>query len=162
MTKPIFLLILLLAIFCSFAAHAVRPDEMLHDPALEARAREISQELRCLVCQNKSIDNSDAPLAHDLRVLLRQRLVAGDTDDAARQYIVTRYGDYVLLKPPFKQSTLALWLGPLLLFGAAMGGAALFYRRRMATTLLPLTEEEREKLDALMKEEEKEDGETGR
>ena len=109
--------------------------------------------MRCLVCQNESIDDSDAPLAHDLRVLLRQRILAGDTDEGAQQYIVARYGDYVLLKPPLKKSTLALWLGPLLLFTAAMGGAALFYRRRMEKEV-PLTGEEQKKLLALMKSEE--------
>ncbi len=154
MTKRLLLAMLLM--LSPFAAHAVQPDEMLHDPVLEARARQISQELRCLVCQNESIEDSDAPLAHDLRVLLRQRLVAGDTDEAATQYIVARYGDYVLLKPPFKESTLALWLGPLLLFIAAMGGSALFYRQRLETEL-PLDEDEREKVLALMKAEEEED-----
>jgi cytochrome c-type biogenesis protein CcmH len=102
-------------------ASAVLPDEQLSDPKLEARARHISQELRCVVCQNQTIDDSDAPLAHDLRVLLRERLVKGDSDDAAKDFLVKRYGTYVLLRPPFQQDTLALWLGPLgvLLIGAA-------------------------------------------
>src|SRR5271168_2455076 len=143
------------ALGMSFAARAVQPNEMLANPALEARARDIGEQLRCLVCQNQSIDDSDAPLAHDLRVLLRQRLLAGDTDDAARQFIVARYGDYVLLKPPFRDSTLALWLGPMLLFVAAMGGTALFYRRREEIEP-PLSEEEYQKVLALMKSEEEE------
>lgn len=112
------------------AAHAVQPDEMLKDPVLEARARNISKDLRCLVCQNQSIDDSDAPLAQDLRVLLRQRLEAGDTDQQAKDYLTARYGDYVLLTPPFRASTALLWLGPLILLGAAMSLTLAFYRRR--------------------------------
>jgi cytochrome c-type biogenesis protein CcmH len=132
-------------------AHAVRVDEMLNDPALEARARNISEELRCLVCQNESIDESDAPLAHDLRVLIRQRVLAGDTDEQAKQYVVTRYGDYVLLKPPLKPSTLPLWFGPFLLFMAAMGGAAMFYQRR-ASPEPPISDLEERKLSLLIDE----------
>ena len=93
-------------------AFAVLPSEQLADPALEARARAISSQLRCVVCQNQTIDDSDAELAHDLRVLLRQRLKAGDTDQQAIAFLVNRYGDYVLLKPPFEAETLLLWLGP--------------------------------------------------
>jgi len=133
-------------------AHAVRPDEMLKDPALEARAREIGQELRCLVCRNQSIDDSDADLAHDLRVLVRQRLVAGDTDQQVIDYIVSRYGDFVLLKPPLETGTLLLWGGPVLivLFGVAMIGR--FYRGRPAPAPAPpLSEDERRRLDALLK-----------
>jgi len=107
-----------LILFCVFIlscgpAFAVRPDEMLSDPKLEQRAREIGQELRCLVCQNQSIDDSDAELAHDLRLVVRQRLQAGNSDVQVRDYIVARYGDFVLLDPPFKASTYVLWLGPL-------------------------------------------------
>jgi cytochrome c-type biogenesis protein CcmH len=105
--------------------HAVQPDEVLADAALEARARALSQGLRCLVCQNQSIDDSDAGLARDLRLLLRERLKAGDTDAAAVDYIVARYGTYVLLNPPVQTSTLVLWLAPLLLLGLAGAG---FYR----------------------------------
>lgn len=148
MTRYILLAILLLI---PVTAQAVRVDEMLSDPALEARARAISEQLRCLVCQNESIDESDAPLAHDLRVLLRQRLLAGDTDEQAKQYIVARYGDYVLLKPPLNASTVPLWLGPLLLFSAAMGGAAMFYRRR-ATAESPIDDLEEKKLALLIDE----------
>jgi cytochrome c-type biogenesis protein CcmH len=111
-------------------ALAVRPDEMLSDPALEARAREIGQSLRCLVCQNQSIDDSDADLAHDLRLIVRQRLMIGDSDEGVRRYIVARYGDYVLLKPPFKPETYALWLGPLALLIAASLGIFFFYRKQ--------------------------------
>jgi cytochrome c-type biogenesis protein CcmH len=120
------LLALVVALLCPLLAApralAVEPGEMLADPVLEARARDISRELRCLVCQNQSIDDSNAPLAHDLRVLVRQRLVAGDSNAAVKQYLVARYGDYVLMKPPFKPETWALWLGPpaLLLLGAGL------------------------------------------
>ncbi len=99
---------------------AVTPDEVLSDPALEARARALSSQLRCLVCQNQSIDDSDAPLAKDLRVLVRKRLVAKDTDAAVMDYIVARYGDFVLLKPPVRSSTLLLWLTPLLVLMGAI------------------------------------------
>src|SRR5579859_3377583 len=114
------LLLVLLLGLAAASAWAVQPDEMLADPKLEARARAISRDLRCLVCQNQSIDDSDAELARDLRLLLRERLKAGDSDQQARQFLVDRYGDYVLLKPPFKTATLALWLGtPVLLLGGS-------------------------------------------
>ncbi len=101
---------------------AVDPSEVLADPVLEARARSLSTGLRCLVCRNQSIDESNAELARDLRVLLRERLVAGDTDDQAIDYLVDRYGNYILLKPPLTASTLLLWIGPLILFlGAVLG-----------------------------------------
>jgi cytochrome c-type biogenesis protein CcmH len=105
-----------LAIALSFAAlapaYAVRPDEVLADPQLEARARAISAELRCMVCQNQSIDDSDAPLARDLRLLVRDRLKAGDSEDAIRTFLTARYGDFILLKPPLKVETVLLWAGP--------------------------------------------------
>src|SRR5690606_4070983 len=104
-----------LVLASSFAAHAVRPDEVLADPALEARARGISAELRCMVCQNQSIDDSDADLAHDLRVLVRERLKAGDTDQEVVDYIVSRYGEFVLLKPRFNLRNALLWTAPLLI-----------------------------------------------
>ena len=100
-------------------AYAVEPSEKLADPVLEARARQVSQGLRCLVCQNESIDESHADLAHDVRVLLRERITAGDTDAQATAYIVSRYGEFVLLEPPMKRSTYLLWFSPLLLLGAA-------------------------------------------
>src|SRR3954451_19618973 len=114
--RRIVLVITLLFALAPTASFAVRPDEMLKDPALEARARNLSEELRCMVCQNQSIDDSEAPLAHDLRVLVRQRLEAGDTDRQVLDYLVARYGDFVLLRPPFKAETLLLWgLPPLAL-----------------------------------------------
>jgi len=111
-------------------AQAVLPDEQLRDPKLEARARHISQELRCVVCQNQTIDDSEAPLAHDLRVLLRERLVKGDSDEQAKAFIVKRYGTYVLLKPPFQFDTLPLWLGPLLVLLAGAVTATFYFRGR--------------------------------
>lgn len=131
-------------------AIAVRPDEILADPKLEARARAIGKELRCLVCQNESIDDSNADLAHDLRVIVRQRLLAGDTDEQARQYIVARYGEYVLLKPPFDTETYLLWFGPLILFACGGTAAVFFIRHHRMTPPQPLTEEERRRLAALV------------
>ncbi len=135
------------------AAGAVEPRERLADPALEARARALSKELRCLVCQNESIDDSNADLAHDLRVLLRERIAAGDSDRQALQFIVSRYGDFVLLKPPVEPATYALWFGPpaILLLGAA--GAVLYLRRRKLEAAPPLTEAERRRVAALLKDE---------
>ncbi len=134
-----FLLIAATALALSGSARAVTPDEQLPDPKLEARARALSQELRCLVCQNQSIDDSAAPLAHDLRVILRERIAAGDTDKQAVDYLVRRYGDFVLLRPPFQADTWALWLGPVavLLLGGA--GVALYMRGRSRTAESPLT-----------------------
>jgi len=148
------LLTAVLAGFLATSVHAVQPDEMLKDPALEARAREVSRDLRCLVCQNQSIDDSDAPLAHDLRVLLRQRLAAGDSDEQARKFLVDRYGDYVLLKPPFKKTTLVLWFGPFLLLLAGVGAAFAVYRqRRLKPAADVLSAEEKARLDRLLKDE---------
>jgi cytochrome c-type biogenesis protein CcmH len=120
-------------------ALAVTPDEQLKDPRLEARARALSQELRCLVCQNQSIDDSAAPLAHDLRVILRERIAAGDTDKQAVDYLVARYGDFVLLKPPFQPDTWALWLGPLAILALGGGGAAVYMRGRARAGDAPLS-----------------------
>ena len=132
-------------------AGAVQPDEILSDPVLEERARDISQNLRCLVCQNQSIDDSDADLARDLRLIVRQRLVAGDSDDAVIQYIVDRYGDYVLLGPPFKGTTYFLWLGPIAILLAAGGGIFLAARRRKSGAALEkLTEAEQQRLSELL------------
>ena len=144
---------LLLPLILQGPAFAVQPSEMLKDPQLESRARDLGKDLRCLVCQNQSIDDSDADLARDLRVLLRQRLVAGDTDTQAKQYLVDRYGDYVLLNPPFKTSTLVLWLGPPALLLLAAATAVSYYRRRNATAkpeAAALSEEERHRLAALL------------
>ncbi len=129
--------------------HAVQPDEMLADPGLEARARTISQELRCVVCQNQDIDSSDAPLARDLRILVRERLTKGDSDTAAMDYIVARYGHFVLLKPPVEPATWLLWLGPFAVLG--LGGAALAYwsRGRRPVDAAPLSDAERRELATL-------------
>ena len=135
------------------AAHAVEPAERLADPALEARARALSQELRCLVCQNQSIDESNADLAHDLRVLLRQRLAAGDTDRQVLDYIVARYGVFVLLDPPFAPATYILWLTPpALVVGAGIFLALRARRRRPGPELPPLSEEERARAALLLGE----------
>lgn len=133
-------------------AHAVRPDEMLSDPGLEARAREVGQELRCLVCRNQSIDDSDADLAHDLRVLVRERIKAGDSNDQVIAYIRSRYGDFVLLRPPLEIRTLLLWGGPVLIL--LLGGVALvrFYRGKDETAAAPLSTEERQRLAAVLGE----------
>lgn len=133
-------------------AFAVLPSEQLSDPVLEARARAISGQLRCVVCQNQTIDDSDADLAHDLRVLLRQRIKAGDTDKQAIAFIVSRYGDYVLLKPPFEAETLLLWLGPLLVLVAGAGGVAIYLRRRRGIAEPGFTADEQARLDRLLKE----------
>ena len=119
------------ALFLAAApAWAVNPDEVLADPVLEKRAREISKGLRCLVCQNQSIDDSDAELAKDLRLIVRERLTAGDSDAQVIDFVVSRYGDYVLLSPPFMASTLILWLGPAAIGGAGIFAVVLFFRRR--------------------------------
>ena len=125
-------------------AAAVLPSEELREPGLEARARKIGSELRCLVCQNQTIDDSDAPLAGDLRVLLRERLVAGDSDRQARNFIVARYGNFVLLKPPFDTQTLLLWLGPafVLVGGGAWASWKVWRRAPDDSSALALTGEE--------------------
>lgn len=133
------------ALLLAAGARAVLPNEQLADPKLEARARAISAELRCVVCQNQTIDDSDAELAHDLRVLLRERLFKGDTDQQAKAYIVKRYGSYVLLEPPFRAETLLLWLGPFLVLLAAGGGAAAYFARRKLGSEPQLSDEEEER-----------------
>lgn len=125
--KTILVALMLLA---ASGALAIDPRERLSDPTLETRARAISAELRCVVCQNQSIDDSDAALAKDLRVAIRARLAAGDTDQDVIDYVVARYGDFVLLRPPFKGATLILWLGPLIFALAGLLGIVLYYRRR--------------------------------
>ena len=136
------------------AAYAVQPDEIMSDPAKEARARELSRELRCMVCQNQSIDDSDAPLARDLRLLVRERIAAGDSNSQVLDFLVARYGEFVLLKPRFERQTILLWLlAPLLLIG---GGFALWLqiRRRSRSggnlPVSPLTPDEQARLAALM------------
>jgi len=144
-------LALLLATLLALPALAVDPSEMLKDPALEARAREIGQALRCVVCQNQSIDDSAAEVARDMRRAVRERLSAGDSDAQVYDFMVARYGDYVLLKPPFKLGTLVLWLGaPLLLLIAASAIMLTALRRRATAPLPPLSDEERERLTSLL------------
>jgi len=153
----------------SAPAWAVNPDEVLSDPLLELRAREISKGLRCLVCQNQSIDDSDAGLAKDLRVLVRERLVAGDSDSRVLEFVVSRYGDFVLLKPPFKGATLVLWLGPLVFVGFGLFAMISFMRRRRtadgfiaptdskaasrpSSSQAPLTADEQRRIKELLKD----------
>ena len=139
-----------LALFAALAgpALAVQPDEVMKDPALEARARSLSAELRCLVCQNQSIDDSDAPLARDIRLFIRERIGQGESNDAVRAYLVSRYGDFILLKPPFKPETLLLWLSPVLVLGVGLA-AALFAHRRAPRATPRLSAEEEARLAAL-------------
>ncbi|SDH79496.1 MULTISPECIES: cytochrome c-type biogenesis protein [Bradyrhizobium] len=150
------LTIVLLAAFAAPAAFAVQPDEIMGDPAKEARARDLSRELRCMVCQNQSIDDSEAPLARDLRLLVRERIAAGDSDNQVMDFLVARYGEFVLLKPRVNQHTLVLWLLPPL--ALAGGGLALWLhnRRRQRSagsgdpSLQHLTEEEEARIDRLI------------
>ncbi len=140
------------ALFVTASAHAVQPNEMLADPALEARARALSAEMRCMVCQNQSIDDSDAQLAHDIRVLIREHLAKGESDDTVREFLVSRYGDFILLKPPLQLNTLMLWGGPPLLL---LGGALFLLsslRRRSQARLSPsaLTPDEERRVAALL------------
>ncbi|MDJ1159044.1 cytochrome c-type biogenesis protein CcmH [Chelatococcus sp. SYSU_G07232] len=134
---------------------AVQPDEVLPDAKLEARARAISAGLRCLVCQNQSIDDSDAPLARDLRILVRERLKAGDSDAAVRDFVVSRYGEFVLLKPPFGPHTLLLWAGPFAVLLAGVVALAILARRRRAVepeAAAPLDAREKAALDELLRD----------
>jgi cytochrome c-type biogenesis protein CcmH len=144
------LLFLLVTIFTTAPAYAVRPDEMLPDPALEARAREVGQELRCLVCRNQSIDDSDADLAHDLRVLVRDRIKAGDSNNQVVAYIRARYGDFVLLRPPFELDTVLLWGGPALILLLGAFGIHRYYRHRRRDEPPPLSAEERRRLKSIL------------
>jgi cytochrome c-type biogenesis protein CcmH len=132
------------------AAAAVQPGEQLPDPALEGRAREISAGLRCLVCQNQSIDDSDAPLARDLRLLVRERLSAGDSDGEVRDFLVSRYGDFILLRPPIQAETLLLWLTPLGVLGAGAAVLAIQLRRRLPRAAEKLSAEEEKQLARIM------------
>jgi cytochrome c-type biogenesis protein CcmH len=147
---------LLLLATANGAALAVQPDEILKDPALEARARALSRELRCMVCQNQSIDDSDAPLARDLRILVRERLTAGDSDRAVLDYLTARYGDFVLLKPRWAWHTALLWMVPILLLiaGAAIviAGARRVGRFRAAEKPASLSQAERARIEKLLDE----------
>jgi cytochrome c-type biogenesis protein CcmH len=150
--RILLLLVLLASLSAMPAAWAVEPDEILADPALEARARAISGGLRCLVCQNQSIDDSEAPLAKDLRILVRDRLKAGDSDQEIIDFVVARYGEFVLLKPRFVPHTLFLWFAtPMVLVGAA---TTLFLanrrRRAAALSLAPLSQNEQRRLKKLL------------
>ncbi len=151
--KPLLLLLLAALLWAGTAVAAVKPDEILDDPVLEARARTLGKELRCLVCQNQSIDDSDAPLAADLRRLVRQRLQAGDTDEEVKAFLVERYGEFILLRPPVRPSTWLLWAGPfavLILGGVSVG---LYMRRRSArgeSETEELSPEERARLERLL------------
>lgn len=145
-------LILGLMLLAASGARAVQPDEILPNAALEQRARAISSELRCLVCQNQSIDDSDAPLARDLRILVRERLVAGDDDKAVVAFVVARYGDFVLLRPPFNAHTLLLWGAPFVILLLAL---AFLWRRARQRSFAPaalpaLSADEEAKLAALV------------
>jgi cytochrome c-type biogenesis protein CcmH len=140
---------------CSAApARAVQPDEIMADPAKEARARDLSRELRCMVCQNQSIDDSDAPLARDLRLLVRERLQAGDSDKGVLDFLVARYGEFVLLKPRLAWHTAALWAAPLAVLLAGIGAIVLALRRRRSLTIetAPLTPDETARLDRMTAE----------
>jgi cytochrome c-type biogenesis protein CcmH len=129
---------------------AVQPDEVLPDRALEQRARRISAELRCLVCQNQSIDDSDAPLARDLRILVRERLKAGDSDADVRGFLVARYGEFVLLKPVFSLHTALLWLAPALVLAAGAVGLVLALRHRRTAAAAALSPDERAAVEAIL------------
>jgi cytochrome c-type biogenesis protein CcmH len=155
MRRLLILLLLAGGLMSAPAAWAVQPGEALDDPVLEARARALSAEIRCLVCQNQSIDDSDAELARELRLLIRERMVAGDSDDEIKAYLVSRYGEFVLLRPPVNLVTAVLWFGPvvLLVLGAL---AAVFYLKAQRTPedgiAGALSEDERRRFDALLEE----------
>ncbi len=135
------------------AVGAVQPDEILPDPALEARARALSSQLRCVVCRNESIDESNAELARDMRLALRERLLAGDSDAEAIAFLVERYGEYILLRPRAEGVNLLLWVSPVVLAMLGIVGAgALFHRRRSGLAPPPLSAEEKARLDALLRE----------
>jgi cytochrome c-type biogenesis protein CcmH len=144
MTRLVALILLLVSF--AWTAHAVEPDEILADPALEARARALTQELRCVVCQNQSVDDSDAPLARDIRVLVRERIKAGDSDAQVRAFMIERYGKFVLLRPPVEGDTLPLWLAPLAIvaLGALAAWAYLRSLARQAATAPALSDAEEE------------------
>ena len=139
-------------LLAAFPAFAVNPDEVLSDPALEARARALSSQLRCMVCQNQSIDDSNAELARDLRLLVRERLKSGDSDEAVISYVVSRYGEFVLLNPRLRGETLLLWGAPIVLFLAGATAMVLFVRKRGGKpTGVPLSEAEKAELERALK-----------
>lgn len=156
------MLALLLAVIAPLSVQAVEPNEILKDPELEARAREVGKGLRCVVCQNQAIDDSNSELAGDMRVLVRERITAGDSNQQVIDYMVDRYGDYVLLDPPFKAATLVLWVGPAAIAGFGLLWVVMLFRRRTKANgtqevvsgvrAEPLSAEERARLNKLLKE----------
>jgi len=153
-----FIFTLIALVMLSVSVGAVEPDEILKDAALEARARIISKDVRCVVCQNQSIDDSDSGIARKMRILVRDRITKGDTNQQVLDYLVSRYGDFVLLKPPVKAKTAALWFGPAIMLLLGLVGIIFYYRRRAKETAettgaAPLSADEKSRLDALMKEE---------
>lgn len=157
--KALRVMLLVSGLCTALPAFAVQPDEILPDPALESRARELSRQLRCMVCQNQSIDDSDAPLARDLRLLVRERLSAGDSDRQVLEFLTARYGDFVLLNPRFSARTALLWLTPMAVFGAGAVAAIIFLRRQRGGRggegdpgrEAALSTQERARLDDLLK-----------
>lgn len=153
-----FLLAALLSAFCAAlvatSTLAVEPDEILDDPVLEARARAITQDLRCVVCQNQSIDDSNAPLAKDMRILVRDRVKLGESDDQIRAFLVKRYGNFVLLRPPLQLDTVVLWFSPLLFLGIGAALAWGYFRamRRQTTQAAQLSDAEEQELKRLAEE----------
>lgn len=148
-------LVILVGLLTAMPSHAVQPDEILDDPVLEQRAREISKEVRCLVCRNESIDDSSAGLARDLRLLVRERILAGDTDGEVKRFLVERYGEFVLLNPPFNLGNLVIWLsGPVVLLLGAMGAAVYLrgQRKEPAVPESPLTPEEKAEVERLLRD----------
>lgn len=142
-------------IFVSVASAALEPDEILQDPAKEKRARAITKELRCVVCQNQSVDDSDAPLAKDIRLIVRERIMAGETDQQVRAFVVNRYGQYVLLRPPLGIDTALIWIGPFALLVIALGVAGIYLRRARpagGSATGALSAEEERRLEAILKD----------
>ena len=154
-TRLMFAAVAALALLAAPVA-AVTPDEQLSNPAQEARAQVLSRTLRCVVCQNQSIDDSNAPLAHDLRVILRERIAAGDSDVQAVAYLVQRYGDFVRLNPPMRGDTLVLWFGPLAVLLLGGVGVAFYLRGRTPGAISPLDAADEAELARLMASEEAE------
>ena len=153
MLRKLAALLIVLVLGAGPALGVLSPDDMLDDPALEARARALSVQLRCLVCQNQSIDDSDATLARDLRLLVRERLVAGDSDSQVLDFLVARYGEFVLMRPVLAPHTVLLWASPLLLLGlGALGLIVWFVRRRRLAAVDPLNDQERRELARILDE----------
>jgi cytochrome c-type biogenesis protein CcmH len=150
--RAIIVALVLAAVGAALPARAVQPNEMMSDPKLEARARALSGQLRCMVCQNQSIDDSDAPLAHDIRMLIRERIAAGESDQTVKAFLVSRYGDFILLKPPLQMNTLLLWGGPplILILGGAFLLAMVRRRRGGALSPAPLNPAEEQRVSVLL------------